>query len=127
MRYGKYVIPCLGSIVLGWSVCISLAARSIALPGAESSNMKLVGFNDLKGRGAYMVAVKKQGDRYIAYVCAQAGTPKRLNPLTGKVEFSGTSIIDVTDPKEPKYLYHIPGESRPGGVLFSSGSQIRLT
>ena len=34
-----------------------------------------------------------------------------MNPLTGQAEFNGTSIIDVTDPKQPKYLAHIPGEA----------------
>jgi len=34
-----------------------------------------------------------------------------INPITGKEEAHGTSIIDVTDPKEAeKYLAHIPGQ-----------------
>ena len=36
--------------------------------------------------------------------------PQPNNPLTGKPETNGTSILDVTDPKNPKYLAHIPGE-----------------
>ena len=35
--------------------------------------------------------------------------PKPINPLTGKAESNGTSILDVTDPASPKYLAHIPG------------------
>jgi hypothetical protein len=35
--------------------------------------------------------------------------PKPLNPLTGQQEFNGTSIVDVTDPAHPKYLFHLPG------------------
>ena len=37
-----------------------------------------------------------------------------LNPLTGQVEPNGTSIVDVTDPRNPRYLTHIPGEAGEG-------------
>lgn len=74
----------------------------------ESKNMALVGYNDLQGRTAYQPTIQKQGDRWIAYV-GHHGDYK-MNPLTGKMENNGTSIIDVTDPKKPKYLKHIPGE-----------------
>ena len=80
---------------------------------AEKSNMNLVGFNDLQARSAYQPTIHKQGDRWIAYVGHLAGTA--LNPLTGKMEENGTSIVDVTDPKQPKYLAHIPGEATPTG------------
>src|SRR5260221_12440708 len=33
-----------------------------------------------------------------------------MNPITGQAEFNGTSIVDVTDPSKPKYLFHIPGQ-----------------
>jgi len=35
--------------------------------------------------------------------------------LTGKVEPNGTSIVDVTDPRNPKYLGHIPGSAAGSG------------
>ncbi|HEY4355280.1 MAG TPA: hypothetical protein VGN16_06005 [Acidobacteriaceae bacterium] len=76
---------------------------------AEANNMDLVGYNDLQGRTAYIPTIEKQGDRWIAYIGVQADSP-RLNPLTGKVEPPGTLIIDVTDPRHPTTLFHIPGE-----------------
>jgi hypothetical protein len=78
----------------------------------EAKNMRLVGYNDLQARSAYQPIIHKQGSRYIAYIGHHGGTqavPKPVNPLTGQAEFNGTSIIDVTDPKQPKYLKHIPG------------------
>lgn len=78
----------------------------------EAKNMRLVGYNDLQARSAYQPIIHKQGSRYIAYIGHHGGTqavPKPVNPLNGQAEFNGTSIIDVTDPKQSKYLKHIPG------------------
>jgi hypothetical protein len=78
----------------------------------EASNMRLVGHSDLQARSAYQPVIQKQGDRYIAYIGHHGGTPdvpKPVNKLTGQAEFNGTSIVDVTDPANPKYLKHIPG------------------
>jgi hypothetical protein len=68
--------------------------------------------------------VHHQGDRYIAYIGHHGGTdevPKPVNPMTGQAEANGTSILDVTDPASPKYLYHIPGED---GLGESGGGQM---
>ncbi len=73
----------------------------------ESKNMNLVGWNDLQNRSAYQPVIHKQGNRWIAYVGHHAGSA--MNPLTGKMENNGTSLVDVTDPKHPVYLAHSPG------------------
>src|SRR5262245_64208988 len=75
---------------------------------SEAKDMQLVGFTPLQRRSAYQPLVHKQGNRFIAYVGHHGGVIK-TNPLTGVDEFNGTSIIDVTDPKNPKYLSHVPG------------------
>ena len=78
----------------------------------EARNMRLVGSNDLQARSAYQPIIHRIGDRYIAFIGHHGGTqaaPKPVNPLTGQNEFNGTSVVDVTDPKQPKYLTHIPG------------------
>jgi len=72
--------------------------------------MDLVGYNDLQARSAYQPVIQKQGTRWIAYIGHHGG--EQLNPLTGKAEPNGTSIVDVTDPRRPVYLAHIPGESK---------------
>ena len=107
-------------------MALALAAGAAVLAHAqhpaEQKNIELVGYDDLQARSAYQPIVQQQGARWIAYVGHHGG--KSLNPLTGKVEDNGTSILDVTDPKAPKYLAHIPGEPGEGE---SGGAQMVRT
>jgi len=75
--------------------------------GPDATNMKWIGHADLQGRPAYEPTVIQQGNRFILYVGHHQDT--LLNPLTGQMEADGTSIVDVTDPRHPKQLFHIPG------------------
>jgi len=90
--------------------------------GPEKSNMELVGSDALQARSAYQPLVHKQGDRWILYVGHHGG--KAMNPLSGKVEDNGTSILDVTDPRNPKPLVHIPGE--PGSGESGGAQMVRV-
>src|SRR6185503_19463183 len=90
----------------------------------EALNMKLVGTNDLQARSGYQPTIHHQGDRWIAYIGHHGGSddiPAPVNPLTGKAEPNGTSIVDVTDPAHPKYLRHLPGQE---GKYESGGAQM---
>jgi hypothetical protein len=93
------------------SVSVAAQQQKIGAP-PESKDMALVGYNDLQARSAYQPEIHRQGGRYIAYIGHHGG--QKMNPLTGQMEMNGTSIIDVTDPKSPKYLAHIPGEMGAG-------------
>src|SRR5437660_12819845 len=76
----------------------------------EALNVRLVGHNDLQSRTAYQPTIVKQDSRYIAYIGHHGGSgdfSKSLNALNGQEELNGTSIVDVTEPKQPKYLAHI--------------------
>jgi hypothetical protein len=108
--------------VLGWASVGVVFATAASSRKPESSNMQLVGYNDLQGRSAYQPTIHKQGQRWIAYIGHHGGT--MLNPLTGKQEPNGTSVLDVTDPKQPKYLIHIPGEASQDGSADSGGAQM---
>jgi len=79
---------------------------------ASASNMNLVGYNDLQSRSAYQPVVHAQGGRWIAYIGHHGG--KALNAVSGRAEDNGTSIVDVSDPRNPRYLAHIPGEPGQG-------------
>ena len=84
-------------------------------------NSELAGWNDLQGRSAYQPLIVSQDGRFIAYVGHHATAHRPVNTLTGKPEPSGTSIVDVTDPGNTKYLAHIPG---PEGTDESGGAQM---
>ena len=90
--------------------------------GAEQKDMNLLGYNDLQARSAYQPTIHQQGGRWIAYIGHHGG--RAMNPLTSAVEDSGTSIVDVTDPRSPRYLSHIPGA--PGGPEAGGAQMTRV-
>ena len=113
-------------LVIPFLACAGFAQAQQQKIGAppEASNMKLVGYSDLQARSAYQPTIHHQGDRWIAYIGHHGGSdenPDPVNPITGKAEPNGTSIVDVTDPAHPKYLRHIPGQE---GKYESGGAQM---
>ena len=120
------------SLLVAASLCVMQAAPAQeAAQGsgkAEARNMRLVGYSDLQMRTAYQPVIQKQGSRWIAYVGHHGDV--KPNPLSGRDEDNGTSIVDVTDPKQPRYLAHIPGEvgkAEQGGaqmVRICSGAEL---
>jgi hypothetical protein len=87
--------------------------------GSDRENMRLLGMDDLQARSAYQPTIHKQGARWIAYVGHHGGSA--ANPLTGEEEPNGTSIVDVTNPRRPRYLHHLPG---PAGTAEGGGAQM---
>jgi hypothetical protein len=129
MHWRDYAVRGSGLLVLGWALCGFAGAQTTQPPSgiqkkARASNMDLVGYNDLQNRSAYQPIVQKQGDRWIAYVGHHGG--EGLNPLTGNTEPNGTSIVDVTNPKQPKYLAHIPGEPKNREGEAGGASMVRV-
>jgi hypothetical protein len=97
---------------MGEPACAQRVGQRIHLEHVE-------GFDDNHGRPIYQPLVVNQNGREILYLGNLAGNI--LNPLTGKVEPNGTSIIDVTDVKNPKFLFHILG---PAGTVGNAGAQM---
>jgi hypothetical protein len=127
MKFGRRTLPCLlAALALVWAPGAMAGDDDEDDNGgrydarrATSNNMRLVGFNDLQGRSAYQPLTEQQGNRWIAYIGHHGG--KAVNPLTGKEEPNGTSIVDVTNPAKPVYLHHIPG---PPGEGEAGGAQM---
>src|SRR5882672_9950663 len=88
-----------------------------------SRNMRLVGFNDLQARSTYQPTLHTQGGRYFIYAGHHAyggpgeGLAPPGTPALPKVDNqeNGTSIVDVTNPRHPKYVIHIPVPNGSGG------------
>ena len=112
------------------NLALLLASAAIAFFGgtghaqhaSSASNMALVGQHDLQGRSAYQPVVLSQGGRWLAYIGHHGG--KALNPITGRVEDNGTSIVEVSDPKTPRLLSHVPGE--PGEGETGGAQMVRV-
>src|SRR5215208_2823887 len=120
----RYIVLFVG--VLLATVTANAQQQKVGAP-PEASNMRLVGWTDLQARSAYQPTIHRQGDRWIAYIGHHGGSddiPTPANPMTGKAEPNGTSIVDVTDPASPKYLRHLPGQ--PGKYEAGGAQMVRL-
>src|SRR5262244_2167074 len=98
------------------------AGRAAAQHGEERHNMRLLGFDNLQARSSYQPVIQAQGRRWIAYVGHHGG--EAFNPMTGMVEPNGTSVIDVSDPRNPQYIIHVPGA--PGGTEAGGAQMVRI-
>jgi hypothetical protein len=110
----RFIAPLAATLAI-FAFSASALADGIAQSG-EQKNMRLVGHVGLQGRGAYQPNVIAYPDgRTIAFAGLHNApnlnnSPGPLpNPLNnGALEFNGTMIIDVTDPKHPFETAHIP-------------------
>lgn len=73
---------------------------------AAASGLHLVARDATQTRSNYQIVPHRQGGRWYLYVGHIRGAAR--NPLTGRVEGNGTSVLDITDPARPRYLTHIP-------------------
>jgi hypothetical protein len=111
-------------LLLGIAV-VSVAATGTLLRGQGrsssdplsdgASNVRLVGYSDLQGREALVVTTKSDPANgswvYVGHHESYYDKKPKMNPITGKMEWNGTSIIDIADPARPKYVWHIPNET----------------
>ena len=97
-------------------MCRPAPASVTADPLAEAAqNVRLVGYNDLQGRTALMVTTKSDAANgnwvYVGHHESFADGKPLLNPITGKMEWNGTSILEISDPAHPKLVWHIPNDT----------------
>src|SRR6267154_3552309 len=81
--------------------------------GWEASNMQPVGYSDLNGHGAFKMAIKRVGDKWYLYM--------------GHLWERGWTIVDVTDPANPKVAKHIPGPDNTFTIQMELHDNIMLT
>jgi hypothetical protein len=109
-----------------WAIAIITVAlagtllRGQVRPAADplsdgASNVRLVGHNDLQGREALVVTTKSDPANgswvYVGHHESYWDDKPKMNPITGKMEWNGTSILDVADPAKPRYVWHIPNDT----------------
>lgn len=107
------------------------AASAPAQPGADERaesavNVELVGYNDLQGRESLVVTTLADDANgswvFVGHHESFWDKKPKRNPITGKEEWNGTSILDVNDPANPKLVWHIPNEenrnSRSVSVVY---------
>ena len=106
--------------LLVWAAALAAAAASCGPPAAvppagepaadpradASQNVQLVGHNDLQGRESLVVVAKSDAANgnwvYVGHHENLWDETQKLNDLNGKMEWNGTSILDVADRGEPE-------------------------
>ena len=115
-----------------WVQLLSAGVATGLVPTAladDSQNIDLAGYHPLQGRQALQVTTKSDTANgnwaYIGHVPNTRTGDATLNPITGREEWNGTSILDITDPSEPRLVWHIPNEenanSRSVSVVYDYG------
>jgi hypothetical protein len=94
----------------------STGAAAATDPRADDArNVRLVGYNDLQGRESLVVTTLSDAANgswvYVGHHESYWDQKPKLNPITGKEEWNGTSILNVADPAHPKLVWHIPNET----------------
>jgi hypothetical protein len=119
-----------GAVALALVGTASLADdwRGVSQSG-EQKNMRRLGHTDLQGRAAYHPNfINYPDERVIAFIgthsSANPSNPPlnpdsnlpKPNPLKpgSPVEPNGTMIVDITDPRRPREMFHIPGAQANG-------------
>jgi hypothetical protein len=76
--------------------------------------MEPVGYTDVAGRkGAFKMAIKKANGRWYMYL--------------SHLWHYGWSIVDVTDPRDPKFIKHIPGANNTWNIQVTLHDNLMLT
>ena len=106
---------------LSLASCTQSTTGDVSNPGASDSmsdgaqNVRLLGHNDLQGRTALMVLAKSGPANgnwvYVGHHESFRDGQPLLNPITGDMEFNGTSILEISDPANPRLVWHIPNET----------------
>ena len=75
--------------------------------------MEPVGYTDVGGRkGAFKMAIKKANGRWYMYL--------------SHLWHYGWSIVDVTDPRDPKFIKHIPGANNTWNIQVTLHDNLML-
>src|SRR5438874_518026 len=107
--------PCaLVAVILGSVGCATPAAADPVPPGWEARNFAPVGYSTVGDRkGAFKMALKKVNGRWYMYM--------------GHLWHFGWSIVDVTHPRDPKFVKFIPGADNTWNIQVTLHDNLMLT
>ena len=111
---------CAGAAMLGVGLFLLTpvaAQRAAGDPRSDgAANVRLVGYNDLQGRQSLQLTTRSDAANgnwvYVGHSPNNRDPDKelpQLNSITGQMEYNGTSILEISDPANPKLVWHIPG------------------
>lgn len=94
-----------------------LAGRAAAdqiPPGWEASNLKPIGYSGVDGRGGgFKMAIKHVNDKWYLFM--------------GHLWHNGWTILDVTDPTDPKFVKFVPGPDNTSTIQMEFHDNLMLT
>src|SRR4029453_17524828 len=110
---------------LALASCTAASTQTDAMSDG-AHNVRLVGYHDLQGRTALVVTTKSDPANgnwvYVGHHESFRDGKPLLNPITGKEEFNGTSILEISNPAAPRLVWHIPNatnrNSRSVSVVY---------
>ena len=99
--YGLPKLLCL-TLFLSLSSIVSSPKADTIPPGWSSENMEVVSYTSVNDKPGFKISLTRAGDRLYA--------------ITAHYSVPGWSVIDVTDPKNPKVVKFIPGPDNTNTV-----------
>ena len=101
--------------VLETMALLSARASADQIPsGWEASNLEPIGYSGLDGRGgAFKMAIKHVKDKWYLFM--------------GHEWHRGWTILDVTDPRDPKFVKFVPGPDNTNTIQMEFHDNLMLT
>ena len=101
--------------VLTTAALLAVRASADQIPsGWEASNLEPIGYSGLDGRGgAFKMAIKHVNDKWYLFM--------------GHEWHRGWTILDVTDPKDPKFVKFVPGPDNTNTIQMEFHDNLMLT
>lgn len=98
--------------LVGITLTPAIARADPIPPGWKALNMQPVGYSNLEDRPGFKLTIRRVGDRWYLYM--------------GHLWNNGWSIVDVTDPANPKYLKFIPGEPNSWNIQVTLHDNVMI-
>lgn len=113
------------------SAALCLIAMGFVTGNAHATDKhqtKLVGHSDLQARDTLQVTVKDHPSLNKVFVFVGHHRGVKPNPLLEGApdQANGTTILDVTNPKKPVIVYHIPGNTTASDTAESRAVQVQF-